>query len=53
MKLGFNLNIAFGKNSANIKMKMVENVVCNSNIDEDPSPAAIKYGSNNTAIYKV
>ena len=53
MKFGFSLNIAFGKNSANIKMKMVENIVCNSNMDEDPRPAVIKNGSNNTAIYRV
>ena len=50
MKLGFNLKIAFGKNSANIKMKIVENIVCNSNMDVEPRPAADKNGSNNIAI---
>ena len=53
MKLGFNLNMAFGKNSAKIKMKMVEKIVCNNKIEEDPRPAATKKGFNNTAMYRV
>ena len=52
-KLGLSLKTALGRNSANIKMKMVEKIVCDRSIVEGPNPILFSKGSNNIAMYKV